>query len=82
MSVISWSCGRTDRVCRSATCAKTRAILDLEIRDRRLKNDLHGFLDGMEKPTHISPTQDVLCSLLREPRYRKGIFAVPDLRHS
>ena len=30
MSVISWKSGRIDRVCRSATCAETRAIVDLE----------------------------------------------------
>ena len=30
MSVISWRSGRIDRVCRSATCAETRAIVDLE----------------------------------------------------
>ena len=53
-----------------------------ERHDRALENDIHEFLDGMEKPTHISPTQDVFDSLLREPRYRKGIFAAPDLRHS
>ena len=29
MSVISWRSGRTDRVCRSATCAETIAIVDL-----------------------------------------------------
>ena len=30
LSVISWRSGRIDRVCRSATCAETRAIVDLE----------------------------------------------------
>ena len=30
MSAISWRSGRIDRVCRSATCAETRAIVDLE----------------------------------------------------
>ena len=30
MSVISWRSGRIDRVCRSATCAETRAVVDLE----------------------------------------------------
>ena len=30
MSVISWRSGRMDRVCRGATCAETRAIVDLE----------------------------------------------------
>ena len=30
MSVISWRRGRIDRVCRNATCAETRAIVDLE----------------------------------------------------
>ena len=30
MSVISWRSGRIDRVCRSATCAETREIVDLE----------------------------------------------------
>ena len=30
MSVISWRSGRIDRVSRSATCAETRAIVDLE----------------------------------------------------
>ena len=28
MSVISWRSGRTDRVCRSATCAETHAMVD------------------------------------------------------
>ena len=30
MSVISWTSGRIDRICRSATCAETRATVDLE----------------------------------------------------
>ena len=30
MSVISWRSGRIDRLCRSATCAETRASVDLE----------------------------------------------------
>ena len=30
MSVISWRSGRIDRVCHSATCAETRAIVELE----------------------------------------------------
>ena len=30
MSVISWRSGRIDRVCHNATCAETRAIVDLE----------------------------------------------------
>ena len=30
MSVLSWRSGRTDRVCRSATCAEMRAMVDPE----------------------------------------------------
>ena len=30
MSVISWRSGRKERICRSATCAETRAMVDLE----------------------------------------------------
>ena len=44
-----------------------------------LENDIHVFLDGMEKPTHIFRMQDVLGSLVREPRYRKRYLCGPRL---
>ena len=45
-------------------------------------NDLHVFLDGMEKPTHILLVQDVLCRMMKEPRYKNGICVVPGLKHN
>ena len=41
MSVMSWRSGRIDRVGRSATCAETRATVDLE--DELFAYDINGL---------------------------------------
>ena len=58
MSVISWRSGRTDRVCRSATCAETHAMVDTKLFSLRYQ-----WSEMLEK-SNVNHSSDVMPGMV------------------
>ena len=74
MSVIRWRSGRRDRVCRSATCAETRASVDLDdelfalrhqwsemLGNSEMENSPKGLYEKMQNTVITSQGQGPAC---------------------